>query len=74
VAAASFPDTPDARIITLTDGGELTLAPTEHGRYRLTIDADGMHLSVPLSRVDVMALREATGEIVLAHLREVEAA
>jgi hypothetical protein len=33
-----------------------------------------MHLSVPLSRVDVMALREATGEIVLAHLREVEAA
>lgn len=61
---------PNAAVVELGFGGEMTFLELEDG-YRLTVDTDGLHLSVPLTALDVAAIRAATGDLVLARLREV---
>ena len=47
------PAEPAGEMMELTCGGELSLVPTADGAYRMTVDAEGVHLSVPLSSGDV---------------------
>lgn len=57
-----------AEVVHLTDGGTMTLAETEQGRYRITFDVEGAHLSIPVSALDVRCFRDATGMLVLGNL------
>lgn len=63
----------DAHLLELSCGGDLALTRVAHGRYRLTLDTEGVHLSVPLSIRDVHGLRALSGDAVMRHLDTLEA-
>lgn len=53
-----------ATSLSLSNGGNIALVDTHDGEFFLVIDV-GVHVSVPLSRVDVQNLRHLAGDMIL---------
>jgi hypothetical protein len=62
----------DAHLLELSCGGDLAITRVAHGRYRLTLDCEGVHLSVPLTLRDVYGVRAVSGDVVMRHLDTLE--
>jgi hypothetical protein len=68
------PDIPASatELLELSCGGDLALTRVAHGRYRLTVDCEGVHVSFPLTVRDVYGARALFGDAVMRHLDTLE--
>ena len=53
-----------ATSMSLTSGGNIAIVDTHDGEFFLVIDM-GVHVSVPISAVDLRGMRDLTGDMIM---------